>query len=74
MAFKLRAITDTHDVGDDDAEWRYVYVDKSTGKTMTLLAPLYPTDDVDGLMTRQPTRQHTMRGGVLRIVTTWSRG
>ncbi|MCU1366780.1 MAG: hypothetical protein JWL72_4271 [Ilumatobacteraceae bacterium] len=73
MAFKLRAITDTHGIGDETKR-RYVYVDKSTGKTMTLLAPLYPTDDVDGLLNREPTRQHTMKGGALRIVTTWSHG
>jgi predicted RNA polymerase sigma factor len=40
MAFKLRAVADTHAIGDEVVKRRYVYIDKSTGKTMTLLAPL----------------------------------
>ena len=74
MPFELRAITDTHGIRDDETKRRYVYVDHSTGKSMTLHAPLFPTDDVEGMLNREPIRQHTTSSGTIRIVTTWSCG
>ena len=75
MAFKLRAVTDTHALADDQIQRRYLYlyVDKSTGKTMTRLAPLYDSDDVEGDLRNKPTREHVERGGQIRVVTTWTR-
>ena len=73
MAYKLSAITLTKSIGEDAGQTRYVYVDKATGQTMTLLEPLYPTDDVAGVMTAEPSREHITARGVIKIVTTWSR-
>ncbi len=73
MAYKLRAVTLTKSIGDDEGMTRYLYVDKATGKTMTLLEPLYPTDDVAGVMKAEPSREHITTRGIIKIVTTWSR-
>jgi len=72
MSFVLHAVTQTRGIADDDVSTRYVYVDDLTGKTMTLLEPLYKTDDVQALMSVEPTRKHEEHRGVIKLVTTWA--
>lgn len=64
-------MTDTHSLADDKIQRRFVYVDESTGKTMTLLAPLYDTDDVERILQIKPTHEHVEHGGQIRVVTSW---
>jgi hypothetical protein len=71
VAYKLQAVTDTRNIGDEHAVRRFVYVDSATGKTMTLLEPLLRSDDVAGALRRRPTQHHETQRGVMKIVTTW---
>ena len=58
VAFKLQAITMTSAIGESAGKSRYVYVDKKAGQTMTLLEPLYATDDVDAVAKPADTTTH----------------